>query len=157
MGKIKAISLWQPWATAVIDGVKEIETRTHDRFKSLVGQRVWIHAAKKVDPNWVEMWREAGVCETVIERFQGMVKEGLPAGALLGTVKVSRGKWVESFPAEHPWWVDNMSEHACCDVRGKYCMELVEPSMLVRPISERGRQGIWTPEQEAIGIGEIGG
>jgi len=52
---MKAISVWQPWAQFIVLGWKTIETRTHDRFKSLVGQRIFIHAAGKIDneDNWV--------------------------------------------------------------------------------------------------------
>lgn len=48
---MKAISLWQPWAQWIAERHKTIETRTHDRFKALVGQRIAIHAAKRVDPD----------------------------------------------------------------------------------------------------------
>jgi hypothetical protein len=37
----------------VILGWKPIETRTHNRFKGLVGERVAIHAADRWDPDWV--------------------------------------------------------------------------------------------------------
>jgi hypothetical protein len=43
------ISLWQPWASWVDLGYKKIETRTHNKFKGLMGKRIAIHAAKKWD------------------------------------------------------------------------------------------------------------
>ncbi|MEO8205996.1 MAG: hypothetical protein ABI615_07430 [Chthoniobacterales bacterium] len=46
---MKTISLWQPWAQFVALGWKTIETRTHTRFNSLVGQRIAIQAAQKWD------------------------------------------------------------------------------------------------------------
>ncbi|KKM23738.1 hypothetical protein LCGC14_1612130 [marine sediment metagenome] len=49
---MKAISLWRPWDLFVLLGWKMIETRTHDRFKSLVGRTIAIHSAKKIDPDW---------------------------------------------------------------------------------------------------------
>jgi hypothetical protein len=48
---MKAISVWQPWAQFIVMGWKPIEMRLHARFKSLVGQRIAIHAAGKWDNN----------------------------------------------------------------------------------------------------------
>lgn len=47
--RLRCISLWQPWAQWVALGWKSIETRTHPRLRSLVGQRIGIHATRKVD------------------------------------------------------------------------------------------------------------
>lgn len=44
---MKAISLWQPYASLIAAGKKTIETRTHSRRRSLAGQRIAIHAAKR--------------------------------------------------------------------------------------------------------------
>lgn len=43
------ISLYPPWANWVALGWKTIETRTHDRLKSLTGKRIGIHASFKWD------------------------------------------------------------------------------------------------------------
>ena len=48
--RMPAISLYQPWATWVANGWKTIETRTHNRFRCLLNQRIAIHAAKKFRP-----------------------------------------------------------------------------------------------------------
>ena len=56
-GTIPIISLWQPWAIWVAKGWKTIETRTHNRFKSLVGQRIGIHVALKWDSGAIEAAR----------------------------------------------------------------------------------------------------
>jgi hypothetical protein len=45
---MRAISLWQPWATAIAVGIKKIETRHWDaKFYGPIA----IHAAKKYDEN----------------------------------------------------------------------------------------------------------
>jgi activating signal cointegrator 1 len=41
------ISLWQPWASLVALGVKTIETRSWPAPKSVIGQIIAIHAAKR--------------------------------------------------------------------------------------------------------------
>lgn len=46
---MKAISLWQPWASLIACGEKPFETRHWAPPRELIGQRIAIHAAKKVD------------------------------------------------------------------------------------------------------------
>jgi hypothetical protein len=46
---LPVITLYQPWATWIMRGWKTIETRTHDRFKSLDGKTILIHAGQKTD------------------------------------------------------------------------------------------------------------
>ncbi len=47
--QMKALSLWQPWASLMADGRKIIETRHWPAPQWLIGQEYAIHAAKKVD------------------------------------------------------------------------------------------------------------
>ena len=44
---MKAISLWQPWASLIAAGAKTIETRSWAPPKAIIGQRIAIHAAKR--------------------------------------------------------------------------------------------------------------
>lgn len=46
---MKAISLWQPWASLIACGAKPYETRSWAPPQSLIGQTIAIHAAKKID------------------------------------------------------------------------------------------------------------
>jgi hypothetical protein len=43
------ITLYQPWATWIMREWKTIETRTHNRFSSLVNKTILIHAGQKTD------------------------------------------------------------------------------------------------------------
>ena len=45
--KLKALTLWQPWASLVAIGVKTIETRSWRAPANLIGERIAIHAAAK--------------------------------------------------------------------------------------------------------------
>jgi hypothetical protein len=49
-----AITIWQPWATLIVEGCKPYEFRTWDyrgRYPRLVGGRIAIHAGRRpVDP-----------------------------------------------------------------------------------------------------------
>jgi len=46
---MKAISLWQPWASLIACGAKVFETRHWAPPRELIGQPIAIHAAKKID------------------------------------------------------------------------------------------------------------
>ena len=50
MGTMKALTLWQPWATLVAMGVKKIETRG---WKTPYRGDLAIHAAAKIPPKWL--------------------------------------------------------------------------------------------------------
>ena len=47
---MRAISLWQPWASLIACGAKPFETRHWVPPRELIGQRIAIHAAKKCGP-----------------------------------------------------------------------------------------------------------
>lgn len=56
---MKAITLWQPYASLVAVGAKTIETRSWPAPASLIGERLLIHAAKVVpDPVLSESMRD---------------------------------------------------------------------------------------------------
>lgn len=46
---MKAISLWQPWASLIACGAKWYETRHWAPPRDLIGQTIAIHAAKKIE------------------------------------------------------------------------------------------------------------
>ena len=55
--EIPVISLWTPWANWVALGWKPIETRTHNRFAKLLGQRIGIHASLHWDKDAIDTAR----------------------------------------------------------------------------------------------------
>lgn len=47
---MKALTIWQPWASLIMAGAKPYEFRRWKAYPSLVGQRIVIHAAaRKID------------------------------------------------------------------------------------------------------------
>lgn len=55
---MKAISLWQPWASLIACGAKPYETRSWAPPRDLIGQPIAIHAAKKIDKGAAEFAEE---------------------------------------------------------------------------------------------------
>src|SRR2546430_14165246 len=81
---VKAISLWQPWATAVAIGAKTIETRN---WWTGYRGRLAIHAAKKDTPELREFfaWH---ACDAL--RKAGITSfEQLPLGAIIATCRLT--------------------------------------------------------------------
>jgi hypothetical protein len=50
---VKVITLWQPWASLIAEGVKTIETRPKQHpWRSAIGQTIAIHAATRPPDTW---------------------------------------------------------------------------------------------------------
>ena len=89
---MKAISLWQPWATFVTMKWKTIETRTHQWFNGLVGQRIAIHAAMNIDR--LGEWTEhvpSGL--KMLDAFNLDVLIGMSCGKTVCTAMVTAVRW----------------------------------------------------------------
>lgn len=56
MPNMKALTLWQPWASMVVFGKKRLENRPWFPPKSLIGSRFAIHAGKHYDKNVPEQY-----------------------------------------------------------------------------------------------------
>jgi hypothetical protein len=127
---MRAITLYRPWASWVIAGWKIIETRGHDRFRNLVGQRIAIHAGKVRDPHAVLLARRW----LQTERCAGTAPHAGVAGAVIGTVQVVWARWLT--PAD--------DEFAMCPCDGsRFGLVLRDPQVLKTPLYVPGHQGIW--------------
>ena len=80
---MKAISLHQPWASLIMLGAKRLETRSWRPPEALIGQRVLIHATKRIDPC---------VCHAPFSQYITHPVFDAPTGVLLGSAKIE-GAW----------------------------------------------------------------
>lgn len=117
---MKALTLWQPWASLVAEGIKTIETRSWRAPAALIGERIAIHAAAK------EPRRGMSAGGAVVELFGQSVymdeaHDGewleLPLGAVLCTARLvdcvetdcmAGLDWIvgsEPGPADPSWYV----------------------------------------------------
>jgi hypothetical protein len=122
------ITLYQPWASWIMRGWKIIETRTHDRFKSLAGKRILIHAGKKTD--------ETAVNNPYLSKEQILYKpDEIINGAILGECLVQH---FQKLDASH-------SKHSLIDCGSveRWGLFLNEIMMLEKPIEVAGEMGIW--------------
>jgi activating signal cointegrator 1 len=139
---MKAISIWQPFASLIVTGCKIFETRTWAPPASLIGQRVAIASTKIILPAQRAHW-----ADPEFQRFYAgtalPAPEELPRGYLLGharldSVELMDEELMEDVSPEeqsYGWWEP-----------GNYAWRMVDPVALAHPIPVRGKQGIWVYE-----------
>ncbi len=127
---MRAISLWQPWASLIFTGDKKHETRSFRPPEKVLGHRIAIHAAQRIVPP-----PSVGL-GLICEREFGVDGwRDLPRGVILGTVRL-----LEAYPTERgqPDVVDRL----CGDwTPGRFAWWFDRPERLAQPIPWKGRQG----------------
>ena len=134
---MKAITLHQPWASLIADGRKTIETRSWPPPRALVGERIAIHAGRKVDMPLSEKW------------FPG---ESVPRGSIVCTARIVEIACVKS--GLEPWqtlawWhgrrvFERVPEDEFGDFSlGRYLWKLAAVEAVSPVVHVIGRQGLW--------------
>lgn len=130
---MKAISLWQPWASLWLTDAKIHETRhwpTSHRGLLLV------HAAKrKIDDLSGDRLDE--ICDGIWGHHWGLE---LPRGALIGIVRLVGCTRTEDMPIGH----QSTDDYECGDYSpGRYAWCRASPVIFDEPIPYRGQQGFF--------------
>ena len=139
---MKAITLWQPWATLVACGVKSIETRS---WATPHRGPLLIHAAKRWDDGLALAL--AGVNHV----FRGEGLPTLPRELPLGCV-VAIARLVDCVRCEADSDFAPL-EHEFGDLApGRYAWRLTDVVRVDPPVSWRGMQGLWDvpPDLEVL-------
>lgn len=147
---MKALPLWQPWASLVVAGAKRIETRGFPptRLGLREGQRIAIHATKAWGSpsqggmnhaQYFFLCTEPPFCHVLLGMGQSYAD--LPRGALIGTCVLDRWREITDESARR-LAVTNPTEHAFGDYTpGRWAWWLTDPRPLPAPIPFRGSQG----------------
>lgn len=130
---MKEITIKQPWASLIAYGHKTIETRMHERFRSLVGQRIAIHAGLSVDKKEpAAFWMAQPMVPPV----------PYPAGVVLCTCLVTDMERASNLHTDDD--MDDFRRGAMCDVyRGLVMYHMADVELLKTPIPAKGKQGMW--------------
>lgn len=143
---MKAITLWEPWASLVVYGEKNWETRSWPIPKNLIGQRVAIHAAKRWDPTptvqsiayklrnegHLDFWHQNHIVGIVPPPWLGCV---------LGIVTLA-----ECLSTKHcvDSWPSSDREFTFGDYSfGRFAWRLDDKISLPKPVPAVGRQRFW--------------
>lgn len=157
---VPVISLWQPWASAVVTphprypgrGMKEYETRS---WTTKVRGRILIHAAKKNVP-WDVLSHFGHIADNLLLVHGGK----LPVGAIIGSVEIEdiitsehfykNGSDLSKTPIDEYHWGDWEPN--------RFGWKLTDPVSFEQPILWKGQQGFWKlpimaiPEQYRAGF-----
>lgn len=147
---MKALTVQQPWAWAIVHGGKDVENRT--RAWSYRGPLA-IHAGGRESRRGVE--------SPLVQRAMGdaMRADRMPIdlvfGAIIGVVDL-----VDVHLAQPSDMLDRPGTQACCGSpwgevayqgeRNLVHLELANPRPLEVPIPCKGRLGLWTPPAEVL-------
>jgi hypothetical protein len=126
---MRALSLKQPWAWLVVNGIKDIENRN---WSNKLRGRIYIHASLKIDKyNPVIRNTESWILERLTrEQKKRYYREPKERGAIIGEVDIV-GCVTKS---TSPWFI------------GKYGYILTNPVAYNKPIKCKGALKFFTPD-----------
>lgn len=138
---MKAITIWQPWASLLVTDQKKYETRS---WATSYRGPIAIHAAKRPVRRTIDALAEGDLWETLAlfeSLFPGpgeLVQ--LSTGAIVGTAILARCNLIdEAFVAKL-----TPQERALGDFTlGRYAWEFQEKIPVAPPIPVKGMQGLW--------------
>jgi hypothetical protein len=153
--QLKALTVWQPWASLIIIGAKTYEFRGWPAPKWLVDQQLVIHAAaRKVD--WREVWQlvrllEAGgryaaqTClhpEIALPFLKACQQQPdlLPLAAGLGTARVGAARNGLQIAAEFGVSRANDSDR---EAHANWGWPMRDIERWETPVPMKGMQGLW--------------
>jgi len=126
---MRAISIKQPWAHAILHLGKDIENRDWPtKFRGTIA----VHASKRIDVIDAMQFEGMQKAGRITIPQTGLTFHDLPLGAILGTVEIIDCVKTSS----SPWFY------------GEYGFVLANPRPLVKSIPFRGALGFWEVPKE---------
>lgn len=139
---MRAITLWQPWASLWASGVKVHETR---HWPTDYRGPLAIHAAQKL------VYAVSPELEDILDSdFGPHWGMELPRGAIVGTCRIVSCRVIGSFPISelHP---DDIA--AGDHTPGRFAWGAADFRLFKRPIPWKGRQGFFSVPDSALAQG----
>lgn len=135
---MKALTLHQPWASAIVAGLKRHETRS---WATSYRGPLAIHAGKSLPAyarEFIEETRADGIA----------LPDPMPLGAVVCIAELvachrTEARWADIGAREAAWgdWSD-----------GRFAWELANVRVLTPPIPARGAQGLWEWSEVPSGL-----
>lgn len=157
---MKAITIWQPWASLLACGAKKYETRS---WSTNYRGPIAIHASKKPVLPWFQQEVDRGVRLRIIEilaKYRLGVLRQLPLGDVIATAELVACHKMQIDPKTHRVALyDNQGHQSSVSIcspelilgdwtSGRYAWEFTNMTMLPEPIPAKGMQGLWNWERE---------
>lgn len=126
---MKVLSLWRPWSWSIFHPSpdrKAIENRSWQPPISLIGKRLALHDAKKLDESAFKLFRDNGLTDYP-NRY-----DAYPSGVIVGVVTIDRVVTEERTlsPQQRRWYFGNVG------------WILSDARRLPTPIEHKGSQGL---------------
>jgi hypothetical protein len=145
---MKALTIWQPWATLIMAGAKTVEWRGWCCPKWIVGQRIAVHAGARparadeiadiiarIDDEETSL-----IGEIARPLLASVHRKGWPLSSILGTAIIGKPvpalDWVRA-NCKKEFDSDRIDQH-------KFAWPLSKIERFEPPIPQRGAQGFWT-------------
>ena len=147
-----AISLWQPWASLIAEGIKVQETRNWVPPKHLIGERIAIHAAKRRLTKAELRELPSMIHHDMSVRYGHFWEEDVPYGAVVATAEL--GGACRVVGKDKTLGLEGRVLHTdepCrlfSDIYGDYSVGriiwwLKDIEKLPEPVPAAGKQGFW--------------
>jgi hypothetical protein len=147
-----ALSVRQPWAWALVKGIKPLENRGEGLAhyaRRLVGQHIGIHASKQYDDQdgihaFQSILREPQVAAE-IEKFHGpgpVTLRMMPLGSIVGVGRLARvviGEDERLSGRELRWWAGP-------------CGLIFDEVREIEPVPCKGRLGFWSMPEDVTAL-----
>lgn len=159
---MKALSLWQPWASAIAVGAKYIETRS---WSTTYRGPLAIHAAKRYNAEEMALaanerrWKGA-LTEYVSEEMDIVEMYSLPLGAIVATCELTDCRPSDAFALEElndmrkndtgEWCQSQMGDFSV----GRFGWVLQNIQRLPEPVPFRGRQQLFNIPDDLLKTGD---
>lgn len=153
---MKALTVWQPWASLIVGGAKPYEFRGWRAPRSIIGQRIVIHAAsRKIDrietdaimqilqhrASWpIAAGETCLLPDVAIPILQSALRGELPIGAGIGTAIVGEPRLGTVIAAEFCAHRANDSDR---DEHANWGWPMLEIEPFDSPIARKGAQRLW--------------
>ncbi|XP_059650872.1 uncharacterized protein LOC132297049 isoform X1 [Cornus florida] len=140
--KNPCLTMHQPWASLLVQGIKRIEGRS---WPAPIRGRLWIHAASKVpEPDTIkameDFYREIYAVNGITDlKFP----EHYPISRLLGCVEV-----VGCVTREEVVCWEEVPEGVRLEGQTDFCWLCEQPQKLIVPFEMRGHQGVYNLERK---------
>ena len=152
---MRAITIYQPWASLIAEGYKTSETRSWRPPQVAIGEHIAIHAAARyVNPasHIPRLVRDA------CWQAWGPGPWNLPRGAVVAIARLAGVVETTGTPQRYgvswsPWeipddWPDAFGDYSA----GRYAWHLEDVQKLAEPVPARGRQRLWQFEPAAADL-----
>lgn len=118
---MKAITVKQPWASLIVEGIKDIENRTWKCPEKYIGERVLIHTGAKSANFWSSP--NAGIIDGFLRRTSkgGTDWSDYPKGAIIGSVEI-----VDCVINHPSIWAEKSETNCSEKCRSKNCEHFIE-------------------------------